>query len=307
VPAEVPKPTYSREEVCRLLNLRESVLEGWEANGFVRPLDEYRFRDLVALRTLLALRRSRIRPDGIRAILGSLRERLRNVRDPLSELKIFIDGRRVAVQVDGRRMEPLSGQLLFDFDRDELRRLLQFPAAAAKAAEAREQAARRAEAEQWFQRGAEAEQSGLGIEGAITAYERALALDPELVGAMVNLGTIYYNQRRWTDAERMYRRAIEVQPGYALALFNLGNLFDELGEWHSALEFYLAALQAQPDYADVHYNLALLYQSHGEALKAVRHWRAYLKLDPGGYWAGIARRELSRLRQEALVSGAGAP
>jgi tetratricopeptide (TPR) repeat protein len=58
-----------------------------------------------------------------------------------------------------------------------------------------------------------------------------------------------------------------------------------------------------PGYADAHYNLALLYQGEGDSLKALKHWRAYLKLDPQGYWAAIARRELARVRDEAVISG----
>ena len=39
--------------------------------------------------------------------------------------------------------------------------------------------------------------------------------------------------------------------------------------------------------------------------KAVRHWRTYLKLDPHSHWANIARRELSKLREAAVVPGVG--
>jgi hypothetical protein len=37
-------------------------------------------------------------------------------------------------------------------------------------------------------------------------------------------------------------------------------------------------------------------------MSAVRHWKAYLKLDPGGSWAIIARRELDKLCRALLRS-----
>ena len=286
-----------------MLGIAESVLEDWERHGFIARQAHYGFQEIVALKTLRELRRARFRPERIRLIIDSLRERLRHIQNPLTELKIFTDGRRLAVQVDGGKMEPLTGQLLLDFGRDEIQKLLRFPSRAAEDELARATAARRFEAGKWFEKGVEIEQSGGPAERAIAAYEKALAAEPELAGALVNLGTIYFHQQEFERARHYYRRAVEAKPDYALAHFNLGNLHDELGEWPKALECYLAALELDPASADVHYNLALLYQTHGEPLKAVKHWRTYLKLDPQGYWAAIARRELARLREETVVPG----
>lgn len=286
-----------------MLGIAESVLEDWERHGFIARQPGYGFQEMIALKTLRELRRARFRPERIRLIIESLRDRLRHIQNPLTELKIFTDGRRLAVQVDGGKMEPLTGQLLLDFDRDEIQKLLRFPSRPAAEEEARARAARRFEAERWFERGVEIEQSGGSADRAIAAYEKALAAEPALAGALVNLGTIYYHQHDFERARDHYRRAVEAKADYALAHFNLGNLHDELGECQPALECYLTALELDPGYADVHYNLALLYQHLGEPLKAIKHWRAYLKLDPQGYWAAIARRELARAREQTMVSG----
>lgn len=301
--AESLSRSYTREQVLRLLGVKENVLVRWEEQGFVTAARQYGFRELVALRTLRELRRNRIRVERIRLILAALRSRLRDVDDPLADLKIFIDGRKVAVQAGGGKMEPLSGQLLLDFDCAEIRRMLEFPASRPAETHAREKAARAREAESWFEKGVEAEQSGMSVERAVAAYQKALEIDPAQASALLNLGTIHYHQQDWTKAEDCYRRSLQARPGYALAHFNLGNLYDETGQWHKALEQYLAALAAQPDYPDAHYNIALLHQTHGEPLKAVRHWRAYLKADPHGHWAAIARRELARLRESTVVNG----
>jgi tetratricopeptide (TPR) repeat protein len=298
-----PKRSYSREEVCRLLKLRESVLEDWECHGFVTRLDHYAFRDLIALKTLRQLRRSRYSAERIKLILSVLRERLRHVHDPLTDLKIFTDGRKLTVQVDGQKMEALSGQLLMDFDKEEIRRLLAFPGQRSEETLAEALANRQKEARKWFERGVEMEQSGAPPEQIIEAYRKALEFDEDAAGAWVNLGTIHFHLRRWKEAEQHYRTALQKRPDYALAHYNLGNLYDETGSPQQALSCYLRALELDDSYADAHYNVALLYQNQGESLKALKHWRAYLKIDPAGYWAGIARRELARLRQESLVGG----
>jgi tetratricopeptide (TPR) repeat protein len=295
---------YTRQEVCRLLRINKTVLETWERHGFVTASERYSFRDLVALQTLAELRRGRVRPERIRQIIDGLRKRLAHIRNPLAELKIYCDGRRVSVQAEGRRMEPVSGQLLLDFDREAIRRLLEFPSLPAAQNAANAQAAVSREAEAYFEKGSHLEQSDSPVAEVIAAYRQALELDPKLAGAALNLGTVYYNQRKWPEAERCYRQALEANPKYALALYNLGNLLDETGRGREALERYKQALEVDPSYADAHYNLALLYQAQSEPLNALRHWRIYLKLEPAGYWAGVARRELTRLRQETVLAGA---
>jgi tetratricopeptide (TPR) repeat protein len=162
---------------------------------------------------------------------------------------------------------------------------------------------RRQDAEQWFEKGLDLEQTGAPMDDIIAAYRKAIEIDPASAGALVNLGTVYFNSRNWREAERYYRAALEIDPEYALAHFNLGNLFDEKGDRAAALAHYESALRIHPGYADAHYNVALLYQATGQNLKAVRHWKLYLKVDPGSSWANIARRELAKLRDATIVGG----
>jgi tetratricopeptide (TPR) repeat protein len=200
-------------------------------------------------------------------------------------------------------MEAISGQLLFDFDTHELNKLLLFPAKGQHPNERRARQSQKVEAELWFQRALDLEQSGAPVEEIIEAYERASELDEQSAGALVNLGTLHFNARRWSDAERYYRRALDADPNYALAHFNLGNLYDEKGDRGKALNHYIAAIRLHSTYADAHYNIALLYQTSGQVMKAVRHWRIYLKLDPGSSWSIIARRELDKLRKATVLDG----
>jgi tetratricopeptide (TPR) repeat protein len=304
VAASAPKQAYSREEMRRLLDISERQLRSWEKQRLVASSEAYGFRELVALRTLAKLRRDRVPPARIRQALAAIAQKLRHVEDPLTELRVYKDGKRIRVEAEGRAMEAVSGQLLLDFDRDELTRLVEFRVRERGPAEQqRKEVERRKEAERWFQRALDLEQSGAPLEDVITAYEKTLELDAQSAGALVNLGTIYFNTRRWEEAERHYRAALQADPGYALAHFDLANLYDERGERDKALGHYEAALSIAPHYADAHYNLALLYQGSNQPMKAVHHWTRYLKLDPASHWSEIARRELEKLRKSTVLPG----
>jgi tetratricopeptide (TPR) repeat protein len=289
-----PNEVYSRADVRRKFGLSERQLRSWEREGLVSPAETYTFSDLIAFQALLKLRENRIQPRQIGRALASLRKKLTWIKEPLAELSIVSDGKKIAVRVGGQRMEAISGQILFHFDTAALGGLTAFP-------ERKRSVNRMRESEAWFQKGLELEETGAPIAQAIEAYRKVLELNPEAAGALVNLGTIYYRQRKFTEAEKYYRDAIAADPAYPLAQFNLGNLYDEQGRVLDAMDHYRRALQLNPQYADAHFNIALLCERNGEALKAVHHWKCYLKLDGNGQWAEIARRQLDRLRQATVI------
>jgi tetratricopeptide (TPR) repeat protein len=305
VPAPATQQAYSREEVRRRLGVSKRQLDSWEKQNLLSSGASFSFSDIVALRTLVALRKSNVSAAQIRKAIQSLRKHLSEVENPLSELKIYSKGKKIEVQFAGQKMEPISGQLLLNFDQAEISKLLSFPGQAEESPAAKKMKARR-EAEQWFEKGLDLEQTGAPVEEVIAAYLKAAEIDPTSGGALVNLGTLYFNSKDWQEAESYYRKAVEVDPEYALAHFNLGNLYDERGERPAALDHYIAAIRIHPRYADAHYNIALLYQTMGQPLKAVRHWKAYLSMDPGSAWAAIARRELARIKETAILRGPSA-
>lgn len=293
MPAIAPKHDYQRAEVRRMLHLSERQLRSWERLGLVPAADTYSFRDLIALRTIAELRARRIPLRKIGRALQSLKQRLSEVRDPLAELKIFSDGRNIAVRVAGQNMEALTGQILFDFDTSELASVQSLPSQPPPPPRARD-------SEAWFQKGLFLEETGAPIEEAVEAYLQAVECNPQAAGALVNLGTIRYRLRQFKEAEDYYNSALEADPNYSLAHFNLGNLYDERGDLPKAHRCYEAALRINPRYGDAHFNLALLCERRGDVLRAVHHWKAYLKIDNASSWADIARRQLEKLRVALL-------
>jgi tetratricopeptide (TPR) repeat protein len=283
------------------LGVSKRQLESWERQNLVPSSGSFSFSDILALRTLVGLRKSDVSPVQIRKAVHAVRKHFREFENPLTEVKIYTQGKRIEVQFAGhKKMEAISGQLILNFDQAELSKLLSFPDQVQESDAARKFKARR-EAEHWFEKGLELEQNGAPAEEVIAAYQKAAEIDPTSAGALVNLGTVYFNARDWRRAEHFYSKAVEVDPQYALAHFNLGNLYDERGDRMSALKHYQSAIAIHPRYADAHYNIALLYQAMGQPLKAVRHWKSYLTMDPGSAWAAIARRELAKIKDAAIL------
>src|SRR5437879_12766007 len=81
---------------------------------------------------------------------------------------------------------------------------------------------------------------------AADAYERVLAADPRRTDALINLGTLYYEQTNLDKDADCFRRAVELEPGNALAHFNLGSLLDEAGQLGRARDHLQIAVRLNP-------------------------------------------------------------
>ncbi|MCX7170211.1 MAG: hypothetical protein NTY41_07955 [Proteobacteria bacterium] len=66
---------------------------------------------------------------------------------------------------------------------------------------------------------------------AETAYRQALALDPEFLGVLSNLGVLLACLQREEEAEQCYRSAMALAPDYAKARFNLAYLLLRQGRY----------------------------------------------------------------------------
>ncbi len=271
---------YSTKDVAGLLGLSADQVRSHVRAGFVSPRQGPRgeyyfsFQDLVLLRTAQGLLAARVPRRRVRIALQNLREQLPGDR-PLTGVRIAARGHHVVVR-DGREVwNPESGQTLFDFELSELAREastlpLHTPETSPVGDEGDEGAAA------WYERGCALEEEA--PEEAMTAYLRALEIDPALSDAHLNLGRLFHERGEAAAAERHYRLALGALPDDPTAAYNLGVALQDLGRLREAVAAYEAALARDPSYADAHYNLAGLYEELGEPEAAFRHLRTYKAL-----------------------------
>jgi cytochrome c-type biogenesis protein CcmH/NrfG len=71
-------------------------------------------------------------------------------------------------------------------------------------------------------------------EEAVAAFQRVLKIDPNDVGANINLGQIYSQQRKYPEAIAAFRLAIGLEPYNGTALYNLGQALMRSGQREQA-------------------------------------------------------------------------
>jgi len=283
---------FSRREVAKLLGVTETRLRSLDRAKIVSPSGQkgkqraYTFQDLIALRATRELLENRVRLRDVARAIGALRQALPRVTRPLQELRIVGDGRRVLVRAEEGTYEPLTGQMVLDFQvqalRDDVVRMLRPETSPARARTAYD----------LYVQASALDEDPSTYDQAEELYGRAVRLDPTLAIAYTNLGNIRFRRGDEVGAEALYRRAIEVDLRQPEAHYNLGYVMLERGDARGSTAYFERALEGDPRFADAHFNLAMAWEQVGEPGRARPHWRKYLDLEPTGTWADVAREHL---------------
>lgn len=322
---------FSARDVARIFSLTESRVRYWAQTGFINPSSQkggrrrYTFQDLVAIRAARELLELGIPLQRVRKNLSALRQALPQLDLPLSHLRVRSDGEDLVVSCDDGSFEPVSGQMVLDFEVESVkedaaqilnldqRRKPEPAAAPSHTGEIRtsdtgeDDPAAPGTAQGWFMRGCALDNLDGHEDEAMAAYEQALAMDPSLAAALTNLGNLHYRQDRHEEALVCYERACTLDADQPEAHYNLANLLEEAGQLDLAISEYRKVLQLNEQFRDAHFNLALTLEQVGGRNQAILHWERYLELsgveqtmldDEDLQWVNLARTHLDRLRKE---------
>ena len=136
------------------------------------------------------------------------------------------------------------------------------------------------------------------LEDCISAYDQAIRLKPDYVGAYNNRGIAKVELGRHEDAIADYDQAIRLKPDLAETYSNRGNAKAALG-WHvAAIVDYDEAIRLKRDLAKTYSNRGNAKAALGRHTDAIVDHDEAIRLEPGSAKAynnrGIAKVELGR-------------
>ena len=273
---------FTAGQMAEALRVSRSRLDRWIAAGLVRPVDEsagiplFDFRQVTAGRTLADLVQSGIRLDKIRRAVATLGQWLPDVGQPLADLSMSEDARRLIVRTpDGREAEA-TGQLLLDFEATSHAAPIAFTRT-------------ESESDAFFRAVSYEEERPME---AAAIYRQLMAQQGPHATLAFNLGNALYAGEEIQAAREAYRQATQLDPQHAGAWNNLANVLAEMDQLEDAATAYRRALVLNPSSADAHFNLAETLVELGFPDEAMLHWRAYLAADEDSTWADYARERL---------------
>jgi murein L,D-transpeptidase YafK/Tfp pilus assembly protein PilF len=126
-----------------------------------------------------------------------------------------------------------------------------------------------------YQRALQAKERG-DLNEAITLLKTELARTPSHSEARFQLGLVFFELKRWKDAEDEFKKYIQLHPGSFQAHNNLAAIYAQMGMVESLARELKTVVKLQPDFAQGHANLADYYLTL--AMRSI--YRAYRATAP---------------------------
>jgi Flp pilus assembly protein TadD len=306
------KRLYTPAMLSKLLGVAVGQIRGWERLGLIRAvrkvyrLPYFDFCEVTGARKLMELLSSGISRERLKESLENLQDLWPDIKRPLGQLDVLVDGGHVLYRDNAGLIEPVSRQRFFDFDEASVGRqsheesdldaekswglrghrpqngLLAMPS---------EQDTTQWTAADWLNAGQKAADAG-DLEQAVSAFRLCLLENPQDPELHFHLAECLYRQGQVEAATERYYAAVECDHQYIEAWTQLGCVLEERGRKEEALSAFGVALEFHPEYPDAHRHKAALLESLGQSEDAKIHWQTYLKYDQKGPWADEARQRL---------------
>jgi tetratricopeptide (TPR) repeat protein len=143
------------------------------------------------------------------------------------------------------------------------------------------------------------------VDKAVEEFMAAAANRPRLRWPFFGLGGLLFRQGRWEEAERCYRRVLELDPEALGALVELGRIKEAQGLVDEGREFYNEALSLNPRFFRGYDALALSLSSQGRDQEALAVLEEAMAVQ--GSENALRQEILGRLRyNESQFAGAEA-
>ena len=138
------------------------------------------------------------------------------------------------------------------------------------------------------------------LPAAEKAYLQAIEFDPKLPDSYASLATLYNEQKKFDEANKMAAKANELMASSgtmdASTLYNQGVILWNQGKGADAQPFFEKAIAQKPDMANAHYLLGMSLVNQGKLSQAKVPFETYLKLAPTGENAAQVKEMLKIIK-----------
>ena len=110
---------------------------------------------------------------------------------------------------------------------------------------------------------------------------KALALDPNDISTLSQLGYLYLNRQEYSHAIETYQKAAKLDPKIPDTFFNLGYVFAITGDYPKSREMYAKTVALEPSFLDeALFNLAMVNAELNELQECRKNLQKAIKINP---------------------------
>jgi len=118
------------------------------------------------------------------------------------------------------------------------------------------------------------------FDSAIRDLKTATTIDPQNAAAFYNMGIIYKDERKWSDAADAFNSSLRLDPDNPALHYELGNALFEQAKVAEAQAEFDKALKIDPKLYKAHYRLGVVYQAQDKLREADAEYRKAIEANP---------------------------
>jgi tetratricopeptide (TPR) repeat protein len=140
------------------------------------------------------------------------------------------------------------------------------------------------------------------VDGAISAYQKALVFNPANPRVYMSLGKIYHSEKGlYYESVTAYKKAIELDAQSVEARMGLGEIYEDKGLYREAVDEYKKVIELDAKNTGALYNLALVYEKV-DPKESMVQWEKYIglasQIPSEKDWVDVARQHLRKLKSQ---------
>lgn len=129
-------------------------------------------------------------------------------------------------------------------------------------------------------------------------YERIIEENPDDLEALVGLGNLYFDTKKYQPAVDLYQKALRLDPKNANVRTDMAIAYFNLRLTDIAIREVRQAIKDNPEHAYAYFNLGVfLWRGKGDYQGSLEAFQKYLKLEPQGVLAQEANSNIQELQK----------
>jgi Tfp pilus assembly protein PilF len=118
------------------------------------------------------------------------------------------------------------------------------------------------------------------VDSGIFFLKKAIALQPGLQPAWVNMAMAYRKKNQVDSAIACYEKVLQINPNALIAVFKMADLYFEKGEIRKAMKLNEDVMKANPNLDVPYFNIGYYFFMHGDTTTAVNYWEQAAQRNP---------------------------
>ena len=145
------------------------------------------------------------------------------------------------------------------------------------------------------------------MKARIDDLKKRLAVKPNDVGALVQLGNNYFDAGDHAKAVEAYEKVLQIDPRNADVMTDMGISYRKLGKPEESVRAFRRALDVDPEHSMALFNLGIVPRDDlKDNVEALKTWEIFLKKAGDSPHAVMIRPWVKQLREKlGTRSGAG--